>query len=324
MVLKSLPMMQSLHENIKKTALLLMGILCVCSAFAQYKDQSYLKKDQPVPNEYRTQFIPDSKYGAVVSQYNLTEALKNPELYKSARFYGAGLKQFPEELFLFKYLEEIDLSANELTELPLKINEFKYLKEVHVNKNKLTTLGPEITLCSQLQVLQIQDNPLKTISKDLGKMHSLLEITIGEIAPECVVPVELWSLTGLKKIKITNANLTEIPSTIGKFSGLEVFCLTHNAIASIPEELYTIKTLTYLNLGYNNINVVSPSVANLENLDYLGVFYNPLHSLPKEITHLTKLSFISCWKTKIPQKEIEALRIKLPNTGIHNTETDLR
>lgn len=318
-------MKKKLHLfELKKLITLFVTVLCLNSASAQqFEDKSYLKKNQPVSNAHRTQFIPDSRYGAVVSQYNLTEALKNPDMYKSARFYAAGLKEFPEQLFLFKNLEEIDLASNEITALPANLNEFKYLKEIHVNRNKLTSLGTEITSCQLLQVLQIQDNPLQTITSDIGKMKTLQEITLGELAVGCLIPSELWTLTDLKKIKITNSNITEIPAGIAKFHQLDVLCLTHNAIAKIPDEVYSLKTLTYLNLGYNKISAISPSVEKLENLDYLGVFYNPVSTLPAEITGLKNLSFISCWKTGIPQKEIDAWKAKLPETVIHNTETDL-
>jgi Leucine-rich repeat (LRR) protein len=308
----------------KKLTMLLVTVMCVYSVYAQkFEDKSYLKKNQPVSNAHRTQFIPDSRYGAVVSQYNLTEALKNPDMYKSARFYAAGLKAFPEELFLFKNLEEIDLSSNEITSLPAKLNEFKYLRELHVNRNKITSLGAEIVSCPLLQVLQIQENPLQTITSDIGKMKTLQEITIGEIAAGCVIPAELWTLTDLKKIKITNANIAEIPAGIANFHQLDVLCLTNNAITKIPDEVYSLKTLTYLNLGHNNIKTISPSVAKLENLNYLGVFYNPVATLPWELSGLKKLSFISCWKTGVSQKEINAWKAKMPDTIIHNTETDL-
>lgn len=310
--------------NFKRLTVLFAALLGLHGLYAQkFEDKSYLKKNQPVSNAHRTQFIPDSKYGAVVCQYNLTEALKNPDVYRSARFYAADLKAFPEELFLFKNLEEIDLAANEITSLPARLNEFAYLKELHVNKNKLTSLGTEIIACQQLQVLQIQENPLQSISSDIGKMKNLREITLGEIAAGCTIPAELWTLTGLTKIKITNANITEIPSGIADFHQLDVLCLTHNAITKIPNEVYSLKTLTYLNLGHNNIKTISPSIAKLENLDYLGVFYNPVSSFPSEINSLKNLSFISCWKTNVSQNEIDAWKAKMPETVIHSTETDL-
>ncbi|MGB3949207.1 MAG: leucine-rich repeat domain-containing protein [Bacteroidia bacterium] len=309
-------------EGCKMFFLLQFLVFTLFQASAQqYEDKSYLKKNST--DNHRAKLIPDSKYGAVVSQYNLDEALKNPDKYRSARFYQAGLKEFPEQLFLFKNLEEIDLASNQISTLPNRLTEFKQLKEIHVNNNKLTSLGSEITNCTQLVVLQIQDNPLKSISADIAKLTMLEELTMGEFAPECVLPNELWTLTNLKKIKITNANITQIPAEIKNFKRLDVLCLTHNAIASIPNEVYSLSTITYLNLGHNKIDKLSSDIIKLENLNYLGVFYNPLKSIPSEVMSLKKLSFISCWKTNISQKEIDKIKFRLPNVVVHDTETGL-
>ena len=317
-------MKNNLHFiGFSKITALLAGLFCFFSATAQHEDKSYLKKEDPNKAARYSAFVPSSKYGAVVTPYNLTEALKNPGMYKSARFNSAGLTEFPEQLFLFPNLEEIDLSRNSLTVLPARLHEFINLKELHVNRNNLMALGIEITLCYRLEVLQIQNNPLQTIAKEISEMRSLNEITLGEMSPECIIPIELWKLTNLKKIKITNAGLTEIPVEIGQLQQLTDLCLTNNSISAIPEELFTLKNITYLNLGYNKIKTIPTSVNKLQSLNYLGVYYNPLKSFPQEINTLTNLVYLSCWKTGISQNEIENVRAHLPKTNVHNVERDL-
>jgi len=301
----------------------LIFVFSCYSAMAQSGDKSYLKKTDPASKTHIDNFIPNSKYGAVVTLSNLSEALKNPTNYKSARFSGSGLTNFPEQIFLFPNLEEIDISENEITLLSPRLNELKNLKELHVSKNRLTSLGSEITSCGSLEVLQIQNNPLENVSKEIGKMITLREITIGEIARKCTIPKELWTLTNLKKIKITHAFLTEIPSAISGFKQLVELCLSNNSISVVPEELYSLKNITYINLGYNNISSLSSSLQALENLDYLGVYYNPLTTFPEEIGSLKKLTYLSCWKTKLPPNEIEKVRKKLPLTKVFGTETDI-
>lgn len=303
-------------------------LLAVCSCFtgwAQYEDKSGLKKNESLTDKYayRAQFVPESKYGAVVTPQNLKEALTHPADYKSARFNACGISEFPEELFLFPNLEEIDISKNSLAVLPSRLSEFQNLKELHVNKNVLTALGHEIIACKKLEVLQIQNNPLKTINKEIGTMASLKEITIGEVDATCTVPAELWTLTGLKKIKITNAHLTEIPVAIGQLKQLNEICLSNNAISAIPDEFYTLKNIGYANFGYNKIAAISPAISQLQNLNYLGIYHNPLTSLPEQISSLKNLAFFSCWKTNIPDKEFDTVRQNLPKAYVQNTEKEL-
>jgi len=292
-------------------------------ATAQPGDKSYLKQLSPTSKNHKINFIPNSKFGPVVTLSNLPEALKNPSYYKSARFTNLNLNEFPDQIFVFLNLEEIDVSGNNLRIIPNKLNELKNLKELHLNNNRLNTLGAEITSCKKLEVLQIQDNPLVSISKELGNMLTMREITIGEIDRNCSVPLELWSLKNLKKIKITNAFLTEIPAAIADLKFLDELCLAHNLITEIPEGLYSLKSITYINLGYNKIKSISPSIKALENLDYLGIYYNPITLLPEEISNLKNLSFLSCWQSKLPQSEIVKARLKLPDAQVQDTETDI-
>lgn len=300
----------------------IVTLFCAMNTMAQPEDKSYLKKSDPSASK-QNNYIPISKHGPVVTALNLAEALKNPELYKSARFNNSGLTEFPEQLFLFPNIVELDLSRNMLKVLPSRLNEFKNLKELHVNGNQLTAFGLEITSCGKLEIIQIQNNPLVSISESIGEMASLKEITIGEIARTCNVPKELWTLTNLTKVKITNAYLTEIPAAIGSLQQLNELCLEGNLISDVPEELYTVKNLTYLNLGHNKVKSLSPSIKKLEKLDYIGVYYNPIKAFPEEIDALKELSFLSCWKTALPQSEILKARAKLPKTEVHDTETGI-
>lgn len=306
-----------------KISVALASMFCFFYGMAQSEDKSYLKQSDPTSKTHINNFIPNSKYGPVVTPSNLSEALKNPTFYKSARFSNAGLTDFPEQIFLFPNLEELDISQNAIAVLPARLSELKNLKELHVNKNRLTSLGIEITSCSKLEVLQIQENQLESISKEIGKISSLRELTIGGIARNCTIPIELWNLTNLVKLKLINVNLTEIPAAVAGLKQLDELCLTNNSITEVPEELYSLKNVTYVNLGYNKIKSLSPSIKSLENLDYLGVYYNPIATLPEEIGSLKKLSFLSCWKTNLLPGEIEKTRKKLPVTKVHDTETDL-
>ncbi|MES2397547.1 MAG: leucine-rich repeat domain-containing protein [Bacteroidota bacterium] len=296
---------------------------CFFTVLAQSEDKSYLKQFDPASKTGIDNFIPISKYGPVVTLSNLPEAIKNPTYYHSARFSNLALVNFPDELFLFVNLEEIDISGNSLTKLPSRLNELKNLKALHVNKNLLTSLNTEITSCSMLEVLQIQDNPLESISKEIEKVTTLKELTIGGVSRNCTIPVEVWNLTNLIKLKLVNVNLTEIPPSVAGLKKLDELCLSSNSITEIPVELYLLTNITYINLGYNKLNVIPSSIKAFENLDYLGVYYNPVNKFPEEIGNLKKLSFLSCWGTSLPPAEIEKVKKKLPLTKVHDTETDL-
>ncbi len=300
----------------------IVSMSCCLTMIAQQQKPLY-KAPEPAQQKQVDNFVPDSKYGRVVTLSNLTEALKNPSDYKAARFTNARLTTFPDELFLFPNLVEVDVSRNAITVIPARLKEMKYLKDLFVNKNRLTEIGSEITSLTNLEVLMIQCNPLESISKEIGKMNALKELTIGEVPVKCAVPKEVWDLKNLKVLRIMYANLTEIPPSISEFKHLDELCLMSNSISELPEELFTLKNITYLNFGFNKIKSIPPSIKALENLDYLGVFYNPLTKFPDEIGDLKKLSILSCWKTNLPSSEVDLARKKLPKANVHDTETDI-
>ena len=308
---------------ILKFAIAFVSVFYYSTTVAQPGNKSKHKQSAPAQKKEVNDFVPDSKYGAVVTLSNLSEALKNPTAYKSARFVNSGLTEFPEQIFLFPNIVELDISRNSIKNLPSRLNELKNLKELYLNKNRLTSLGTEITSCSNLEVLQMEGNPLETISKEIGKMSNLKELSFGETSKNCAIPSELWNLTNLTKLKITNSNLKEIPAVISEFKQLNVLCLANNSISDVPEGLYSLKSITYLNLGANKIKSISPSIKTLENLYYLGIYYNPITKLPEEIDNLKKLTFLSCWKTNLPASEIEKVRKELPLAKVHDTETDI-
>ena len=240
-------------SSVFKLTISFLSIFCCITTFAQQINKPKSKQPVPAIKKAVNDFVPDSKYGAVVTLSNLSEALKNPTVYKSARFTNSELTEFPEQIFLFPNLVELDISRNAITMLPSRLNELKNLKALYVNKNRLTSLGTEITTCSNLEILEIQDNPLENISKEIAKMTALRELTIREIAKNCTIPSELWSMTNLTKLRITYSHLTEIPTSISGFKQLSELCLANNSISKVPEELYTLKNITYLNLGFNKI-----------------------------------------------------------------------
>ncbi len=303
--------------------IVLISIFCWSRTMAQSGNKSNLTLSDPVSKKQVNDFVPDSKYGLVVTFSNLSEALKNPTAYKSARFTNSNLTDFPEQIFLFPNLIEIDVSHNAITKLPLRLNELKNLKDLYVGKNHLISLGDEITSCGNLEVIKIQDNPLKSISKEIGKLTALRELTIGQISPDCVIPVELWNLTNLTKLIITHANLSEIPPTISGLNHLTELSLENNSISEVPEELYSLKNIKSLNLGHNKIKFLSPSIKALENINYLGIYCNPLIKFPEEIGSLKMLLSIGCWNTNIPSREIEKVRSMLPQAKIRDIEKNI-
>jgi hypothetical protein len=110
----------------------------------------------------------------------------------------------PAELFTFTKLHYLNLSKNNLKDLPMEIGVFRQLRVIDVSRNKLDTfpvslcqmthvkklllsrnLIPSIPACigyfSQLTVLDIWDNPLTTLPEELAKVKTLRTVDMRGI-----------------------------------------------------------------------------------------------------------------------------------------------
>mmetsp|Transcript_58440 Transcript_58440/g.163713 ORF Transcript_58440/g.163713 Transcript_58440/m.163713 type:complete len:280 (+) Transcript_58440:61-900(+) len=87
---------------------------------------------------------------------------------------------FPMDVFggaLSDALEELDLSGNDLEELPTCVANLRVLQRLNISKNRLTSLPGELQRLSNLQKLDASDNRLSSLPQDmLPGMTSLSEL----------------------------------------------------------------------------------------------------------------------------------------------------
>ncbi len=135
---------------------------------------------------------------------SLEEALKEP--YKVYRLHlkKQKLETFPEEIFQFPNLQDLDLSKNKIVDLPAKlgdlkklqllnlsgnnievlphsIGELRELKKLYINKNKLIALPAQIGDLTQLRILDLWSNEISYFPEDMKKMKSLKKLDLRNI-----------------------------------------------------------------------------------------------------------------------------------------------
>ena len=107
------------------------------------------------------------------------------------------------------------------------------------------------------------------------------------------IPLEIGSLTGLKRLGIGNNNLTgSIPSELSRLVNLEVLSLDSNYLGgTIPPELGEVSSLRVLNLGRNNLRGDIPhELGKLANLTELNLARNLLNgNVPSELSGMKRL-----------------------------------
>ncbi|XP_061379143.1 leucine-rich repeat and calponin homology domain-containing protein isoform X2 [Danaus plexippus] len=161
--------------------------------------------------------------------------------------------EMPEEVTTYIYLEKLLLSQNIIRSIPDSVGGLQSLTYLDLSSNQLTELPREVCLMP-LQVLLLQDNLLTSLPKEIGKMTSLAELDASN-NKITQVPMTLGDCTGLRCLDLSNNQLGLLPLQITylRLEHLDVSC---NCISSLPLELRNMTTIITLNLDNNPL--VSP------------------------------------------------------------------
>ena len=77
-------------------------------------------------------------------------------------------------------LSRLDVSHNELNELPGGIYELQHLVEVHVSNNNITSVEEDISKMAALKALDLSGNRIETVPSTLSKCHKLKDLHLQD------------------------------------------------------------------------------------------------------------------------------------------------
>jgi internalin A len=197
-----------------------------------------------------------------------------------------GVLQKIKEAALGK-IEQLDLSDQNLTELPIEIGELIALKSLNLSGNRLKSLPIEIGNLTNLQKLNVRSNNLEYLPVEIGNLQNLITL-------------DLW-----------NNQLTEFPPSIGKLVSLRELIAGVNNLVRIPSEIRNLKKLEILTLGTNlKYAGADDFLARWIATDTGDGRMNQLIDIPKGIGNLTELRFLDLGDNKLSKLPREIQRLK--------------
>lgn len=130
----------------------------------------------------------------------------------------------------------LDLSYNNILELPASIGELQVMRELKISLNKIKELPAEIGRIKRLRKLHCNGNQLETLPSEIGRLEQLEELILSE------------------------NKLIEIPKSISLMTGLRVLRLQNNKLRTLPYEISGLLSLEDLNVSNNDtLTMVPPS-----------------------------------------------------------------
>ncbi|WP_340199666.1 leucine-rich repeat domain-containing protein [Ascidiimonas sp. W6] len=209
----------------------------------------------------------------------------NKEGYKALDFSNLGItteqmnnlilgdsKVTSEGLMAFKP-ESLDLSGNDMQELPITIGMLDSLEDLSVSDNSLKELPQSIALFTNLKELISENNPITSIPEAVSEMTSLEVLYMPNSQLE-KLPDQIAQLPNLKEINVAGSNITELPEALGEMPSLSELSVQNNLLETLPESLGNSESIQTINVSQNELVSIPDSFRNLTNLESFNLLQN--------------------------------------------------
>jgi len=196
--------------------------------------------------------------------------------------------------------QTLDLSEQNLTQLPKEIGQLKDLLRLTIWNNKLTTLPKEVWQLTNLHTLHLGANSLTTISPEIGQLKSLQSLTLRGNKSLITLPATIGQLQNLQELHLSDTNLKTLPKEMGNLKNLYRLSISINNLTTFPETISQLQNLNSLALG-DDLTILPPEIGQLQNvpLYWLGLAGNKLTTLPPEIGQLQSLQSLDVWENNL-------------------------
>ncbi|XP_065310343.2 protein flightless-1 isoform X2 [Dermacentor albipictus] len=202
----------------------------------------------------------------------------------------------PPDVFDLEDLFVVDLSYNDLREIPTNLEHARGLLVLNLAYNRIETIPHQLFVSLvDLIHLDLSGNQLETLPPQMRRLVSLQTLVLNDNPLGHYQLRQLPALTSLQVLHMRNTQRTVIntPVSLDSSAVLSDVDFSQNALPRIPDVLYTLPTLRRLNLSDNAITEVSPVIGDVwKNIRSLNLSRNKLTSLPAALCRLTTLTHL--------------------------------
>lgn len=196
-----------------------------------------------------------------------------------------NLTDLPDEIGCLLGLEELYLCQNDLRSVPETLQNLRRLAELDLQNNKLTSLGNGLTKLHRLKLLLVNNNSLTHLPTDFHNLQSLehLDLSFNDL---CWLPDNICSIYSLETLNVSNNLLTYLPEKMNRLVRLMHFTASCCRLVSLPRSICECVQLISICVSKNRLQQLPDEIGQLFNLQFLSVDGNRLQYLPFSISSL--------------------------------------
>lgn len=178
---------------------------------------------------------------------------------------SCGLKEIPKEVYsLADSLEILDLSGNQLSDLPEELCQLSKLKIVFFSDNDFTVFPKVLARFPKLEMIGFKAN------------------RISEFPEDSLPPKLRWLI-------LTNNRLSKLPDSIGLCVHMQKLMLAGNLLSTLPLSMQAFRNLELLRISANAFEQLPPWLLELPKLSWLAFGGNPCSTALSSSVHVREI-----------------------------------
>lgn len=163
---------------------------------------------------------------------------------------AADLREFPEAIFgLADTLEVLNLTGNQLSQLPADLSRLHRLRILFCSDNAFTRVPEGLGDCQQLEMVGFKANRIDHLPASALPPALRWLILTDNCLP--AVPAELADCARLQKLMLAGNRLDSLPQQLERCDRLELLRVAANRFESLPEWLLRLPRLSWLAFAGN-------------------------------------------------------------------------
>lgn len=178
----------------------------------------------------------------------------------------------------------LDMSFNQITEIPLSITNLINMRNMFLHGNPITVLPVAVAYITCLEQYSIGDFQLHL------RTHVFIVTSVSDfdnlVAPSKVIIAlgpfkvleylrELNAAVG-QSLNMMNRGMNRFPIEVCTINSLRGLNLSNNSMTGIPDEVESMVVCTFLDCSFNEIELISANIAKMSRLEELKITNNRL------------------------------------------------